>query len=126
LRDGLGTFVEDGAFGEVEGAADLAQESGFLAVAFDQGKAESGGPILYGKSRETGTAANVEDVLHRVSGEELAGGEKRFAKVAGDHLLRGAQGCEIHVLVPAEQQVKMSLNGGDEWVIEIAGGNEGC
>ena len=44
LRERFGAGVEDGKAGEVEGAADLAQEGGFFAVALDEGELEVWAP----------------------------------------------------------------------------------
>ncbi len=125
LGDGLGAGVEDGKAGEMEGPADLAEEGRFLAVAFDEGELQLRGPILDGQAGKAGAAAEVEDVLLGVAGEERAGGEERLAEMADDHLLGGAQGGEVHALVPAGEQVEVDADGGQQRVIEFGGGDEG-
>lgn len=104
LRERLGSCVKDSEIGEFKGAANFAQEGGFLAVAFDQSELELQRPILEGQARESGTAADVDCGEARIAWAELAGGEKRLAEVACDHLFGGAQRGEVHTLVPADEK----------------------
>ena len=92
------------------GADDLAQESRLLLIGLDQSEANVGGPDLDGQAGEAGAGADVDEVRGRVArdhttggGEESAGGEERFAKVARDDLLRLADGSQVDARIPAEQ-----------------------
>lgn len=123
--DGFGALIENEDVGELDGAADLLEERGFLAVGLDQGEGEHGRPVFEGEAGEAGAAAEIEDILGCIAWEKMAGGKERLAEVADDHLFRGAQGGEVHALVPADKQVEVSLNGGKHLVVEIGGGNEG-
>jgi len=111
---------------QCSGAANFAQESGFLLIGFNKSDVKVRSPQLDGKSREAGTRAEVEQagkicgavnprfrkrgetwgtrVGARVLwGEEMAGGEKGFAEMAGDNFFRIADGGEIDARVPAEK-----------------------
>src|ERR1700686_2662497 len=84
-----------------KGARDFAEEGGFLVVGLDQGEREGRSPELDGKAGESGAGTYVGDrfkgFYHRGHrghsgrrGEEVAGGEKALAEVAGDDGFRVA------------------------------------
>ena len=108
------------------GAANFAKESGFLLIGFDKSDVKVRSPQLDGNPWEAGTRAEVEQagkiccfldprfrkrgetwgtrVGARVLwGEEMEGGEKGFAEMAGDNFFRIADGGEIDARVPAEK-----------------------
>ena len=124
LRERLGAGVEDGKAGELKGSSDLAEEGCFLAVALDERELKAGSPVLHRQAGKAGATAEIEDFLLRVAGEELAGGEERLAEMTEHHLLGCAQGGEIHALIPADEQIEMDADGGEQGVIEFGGGDK--
>ena len=123
LRKALGAGVKDGETGEVEIAADFAEEGGFLAVSFDESELELWCPVLHGEAGESCTAAEIENLLGGVAGEELGGGEEGLSEVADDHFLGGAEGGEVHALIPAEEEREVGGDGFEEG--SVKGGGEG-
>ena len=68
-----------------QGTDNLAQESRFFSVRFDERDVELGRPKFYGEAGEASAGTNIGD-----SGDdcgirkEMTGGEKRFAEMTGD------------------------------------------
>jgi hypothetical protein len=96
---------------QCKGAGDFAEEGGFLVVGFDQGEGDVWGPEFEGEAGESCAGAEVGDAggkfnifnhrghrgRHRV---EEAGGEERFAEVAGDDVFGVADGGQVDAGVP--------------------------
>ena len=125
LGERFGTDIEDGKSGEMECATDFTEKGRFFAMAFDEGELQPGSPILQGQAREAGTAAEIEDLMLGVAGKERAGGEERLAEMTNDQFLGRTQGSEVHALVPADEQVEVDADSGQQSVVEIGGGDEG-
>lgn len=109
LGDGLGSSVLYIDVRQCKGAHDFAEEGGFLVVGLDQGEGDTRGPEFDWNSGEAGAGAEVGEASQTLdysrhrgnSGEEVAGGEKGFAEVAGDDFFRIADGGEVDTGIPA-------------------------
>ena len=83
------------------------------------------GPILQGQTGKTRTAAKIEDILVRRRGERACGRQRVTRQNDAAHLFGSAQGGEVHVLIPAGEQVETHADEGKQGVIQVGEGDEG-
>ena len=108
---GLGAGVLYIYVRQCKGAGYFAEEGGFFVVGLDEGDGKLRRPELDGKAGEAGAGAHIRQRLNgcchgvhrRRHREQVAGGEKTLAKVAGDDVFGGADGCQVDAGVPAEE-----------------------
>jgi hypothetical protein len=107
---------------------DLAEEGGLLMVGLNQGEREVRSPELHGKAGESGAGTYVGDRLrsfyhggHRAQGgrlgDQVAGGEKALAEVAGDDGIWAADGCQVDARIPAKKYIDVR-----RYILQLSGG----
>ena len=112
---------------QCKGAGDFAEEGGLLVVGFDESKGDLWGPEFDGEAGESGAGAEVGDTRNTLnhgghrghrgrSREQVAGGEKGFAEVAGDDFLGIADRSEVDAGVPTEQYIDVR-----RYMLELGG-----
>jgi len=84
----------------------LFEESALFRHGLEQGDGKGWESDLEGQAWETGAAADVEETA--LEGQEF-NDEQAFAKVAGDALLRVANGGEVDFLIPADEEIEVSI-----------------
>jgi hypothetical protein len=134
LRNGLSAGIQYIDIRQCKRASHFPKERGFLVVGLNERQGYVRSPEFYRNSREAGTGSNVDDAqskawlrlraerncLHMSSGgKEMAGGEERFAEVAGDDLFWIADGGKVDASIPMQQYIDIC-----RYIFELSSGQD--